>query len=1125
MGAPKSMNLKILSFNWHEPYICLLSEIGHRFLIVEPEITNGNYRRWDKNMRPIPSNVSLISDDEATSQLDKGEFDIAIAHNIKDLVKLNSYNLPKILVFHNKLSTEILLGKNEIIRDDYLKTIDHLLKGVKKVFISESKRLDWGMDGEVILPGIDVDKYGGYTGYNRAVLRVGNLLKERDLMMGFSAGEAIVSDLPSVILGLNPSIKESKLSSGFDDLIFHYRSQRVFLNTTAENYEDGYNLALLEAMAVGMPVISTANKTSPIKDGVNGFISKDMKYLTQCAVRLLDDPNLAKAMGEKAKETVRKKFPKSEFIRLWQQCIQDAIIMFLERTGISLSSELKAFHKKSRKNILMDYVSYPATTGFYLERSFRKKHNVITCGATIDDEMIREWNLENLHWPVKSQDIFRKDFAPLSETIDKLPDKWIPDLYLWVETGLGDVPPDLKCHTMPKACYLIDTHINFKKHIAIGRQFDFIFVAQKLYVEALKESGCKNVIWVPLACDPEIHGEKVTKKKYEVGFVGTIGHENSRRKHLLDTIAESFELKYERRFMDEMADLFSASKIVFNNAINNDLNMRVFEALCSGSLLLTDRAKGSGLEWLFKDGKHLAIYDDERLTESIRFYLDRPDLMKAIATAGRKEVLANHTYDHRATVMIESIDKFFSDNDRSEEDQLPQYYRNIRYDLLSLVPDKASFVLEVGCAAGMTGNELKKKPGVFVAGIELNPKAAAEASKVLDDVVEGNIEFIDLPYEENSFDCILFADILEHLVDPLAVLKKTRKLLKCDGTVVASLPNVQYLGLIHHLIEGNWTYQDEGILDRTHLRFFTYREIEKLFDDAGYEICQVDETIDPQYEKAKCSSSMLNIGRLSVRDLSPEEFKRFFVFQYKISAKLKEFKLTEQSYQNNKEDCMNETLGKGKALENEGHYEEAVKAYKKVDYTHPDYSEVLARMGNCYMRMQDLSNAENHYRQSLKLLPECYTAGIGLGLLQLQLNKLDDAIGRFFDITKLHPDSDKAWSGLGIAYRKTERMLEAMDALSRALKINVENKAAMSNLLELSYQQNRFSQIEFAMKQYLEIYPSNVNILFGLAGIQYKSKRTDDAQKTLSEILLLDPEHDDAIKMLDKISSHAERIY
>ena len=82
---------------------------------------------------------------------------------------------------------------------------------------------------------------------------------------------------------------------------------------------------------------------------------------------------------------------------------------------------------------------------------------------------------------------------------------------------------------------------------------------------------------------------------------------------------------------------------------------------------------------------------------------------------------------------------------------------------------------------------------MFVAGVENDPEAARLARQVLDDVVEGNIEEMDLPYGENSFDCILFADVLEHLIDPLAVLKKIRKYLKPQGTVVASIPNVQFM--------------------------------------------------------------------------------------------------------------------------------------------------------------------------------------------------------------------------------------------------------------------------------------------------------------------------------------------
>lgn len=434
------MNLNILSFNWHEPYLCLLSEIGHNFLIVEPELTTGNYRKWDLNMRGKPSNVNLITLDEATNKLDKGEFDLAIAHNIKDLVSLGTYIIPKILVFHNKLSTEIQLGNNNIRKDEYLKKIEPLLIGVKKVFISESKKRDWSLEGEVILPGLDVDKYGGYTGENRAILRVGNLIKERDLMMGFSDGEIILDKLPSITLGMNPNIRDSRISSGFDDLINNYRCQRVFLNTTKENYEDGYNLALLEAMAVGMPVVSTANKTSPVKDGINGYISNDIQYLKNRARQLLDDKNKAKIMGERARKTVRNKFPKCKFINSWEKCINETIYDFLRNTGISIENDAIPYKNKIRKNILIDYSAYPATTGFYLERAFRKKHNVISSGNTITNEIISEWNLENLNWPIKPLDIYRSLTGTLSETLNQLPNNWNPDFYLWVETGLNQVP-------------------------------------------------------------------------------------------------------------------------------------------------------------------------------------------------------------------------------------------------------------------------------------------------------------------------------------------------------------------------------------------------------------------------------------------------------------------------------------------------------------------------------------------------------------------------------------------------------------------------------------------------------------------------------------------------------------
>ena len=185
------MKLKILSFNWHEPYLCLLSNTGHEFLIVEPEVAPGKVRAWDRNMRPVPKNVRLLPLAEAKEQLDFGAVDLVIAHNVKDLIELREYTLPKILVFHNRLTTEIGLGDGVVDRQEYLSKIQPFFKQVQKVFISESKKQDWDLEGKVIPPGIDVADFDPYTGDKPSILRVGNLLKERDLMLGFTASEQI----------------------------------------------------------------------------------------------------------------------------------------------------------------------------------------------------------------------------------------------------------------------------------------------------------------------------------------------------------------------------------------------------------------------------------------------------------------------------------------------------------------------------------------------------------------------------------------------------------------------------------------------------------------------------------------------------------------------------------------------------------------------------------------------------------------------------------------------------------------------------------------------------------------------------------------------------------------------
>jgi glycosyltransferase involved in cell wall biosynthesis/SAM-dependent methyltransferase/Tfp pilus assembly protein PilF len=1112
------MKLKILTFNWHEPYLCLLSRMIHEFLVVEPEIAPDHFRKWNQNMRPVPDNVRLISMKQAQEYLEQGEIDGIIAHNVKDLIAVRDYSLPKIMVFHNCLTTEIKLGKNKINREDYLQKIIPLLDGVTKVFISEIKKADWEMQGEIILPGLDVSEYGGYTGSEKKVLRVGNLLIERDLMMGYSFGEKVIKNHPLLTLGMNPGIPESRISDGFDDLLNQFQNNRVYINTTVDGFEDGYNLAMLEAMATGMPVVTSQNKTSPISNGINGFSSNDPDYLNRCIENFMQDPVLAKEMGEKARETIVEKFPINKFIQSWTKAVELSINDFLKRTGIDLHGDPTPFDEKSRKNILMDFVSYPATTAHYMERALRQNHNVMTCGAQINDEVKKCWNLEALNWKVTPQDIQRGNSTPLKQVLDQLPQGWKPDFYFWLETGLSEIPIDLQECDMPKVCYLIDTHLNYEKHVDIASNFDFVFLVQKAYVEKMKDAGIKNVFWLPLACDPVIHGMVEQEKKWDVGFVGTIPKTQNRRKTLLERIDTRFNLSCERKFMDEMAEHYSRSKIVFNNAINNDLNMRVFEALCSGSLLLTDSANGSGLEEMFENRKHLVIYEDENIENLIDHYLSNDEEREHIAEQGRQEVLNHHTYAHRADNLMRMLDREIGGHTKesSDIDKPENYYKNIRHDLIPLVPENANCILEVGCAEGMTGNELKKRPGVFVAGIENNETAAEMARKVLDDVITGDIECMDIPYSPTTFDCIIFADVLEHLVNPLAVLRKMSKILKKDGTVIMSIPNVQFYGVVHQLIEGNWTYQKEGILDETHLRFFTFKEIEKLVKEAGLSIQRIEETLDPQYEKfLNENHTALKLGRLSIDGLTPEEIRSFFVFQYKIVAGKAVV------------DTNNETQGENMVVEklltealnhfDKAEYETAIGKYEEALEVDSKSPEALVGVGNCYMRLQNPQKAEVNFIKAKTHDAEFYKAWLGLGLLELYKENTKQAEIYLKKSAELNPQSDKTFCALGILKTNTNDLKDSEENFCRALDVNIDNLLALKSLIEVSYKTESFDRVYDYLKCFLEIHPANINMLFAKAGIQFKRGQIEDSLQTLDEVLLLDPNHQYALDFQNSV--------
>jgi 2-polyprenyl-3-methyl-5-hydroxy-6-metoxy-1,4-benzoquinol methylase len=257
-------------------------------------------------------------------------------------------------------------------------------------------------------------------------------------------------------------------------------------------------------------------------------------------------------------------------------------------------------------------------------------------------------------------------------------------------------------------------------------------------------------------------------------------------------------------------------------------------------LLVTNDLNDNGQSELFQDGVHLATYKEpEELLEKLGYYLARDAVREQIAAAGMAEALAKHTYRHRMERLLRAVEQVlarkavpmgvYQAHRERNGVQDPFYFGYVRPEVLALVPTTARRVLDVGCGAGRLGEALKGRQQAAVVGIELNEAAAAQARQRLNQVLEGDVECISLPFAPGAFDAIVCGDILEHLREPERLLRRAREWLAPDGRLIASIPNVRHRSVVCSLLQGNWTYESAGLLDHTHLRFFTRREIEKLF--------------------------------------------------------------------------------------------------------------------------------------------------------------------------------------------------------------------------------------------------------------------------------------------------------
>src|ERR1700754_1395192 len=158
-------------------------------------------------------------------------------------------------------------------------------------------------------------------------------------------------------------------------------------------------------------------------------------------------------------------------------------------------------------------------------------------------------------------------------------------------------------------------------------------------------------------------------------------------------------------------------------------------------------------------------------------------------------------------------------------------YERARPEILVHVPATARRVLDLGCATGTTGAALKQRQDAHVTGIEIEPEYAQEARTRLDAVINGDVAAP--PPDLGTFDTLIAADILEHLIDPWTTLTAYTRHLEPNATVIVSLPNVGHWSVYAALASGRWPRKPEGIFDATHLRWFTRKDALALLTQAG----------------------------------------------------------------------------------------------------------------------------------------------------------------------------------------------------------------------------------------------------------------------------------------------------
>ena len=315
--------VKLLVLNCHEAWIHQLGALGAELDIVV-DLPGRYTANWDVRMRPLPPRARTITLAEA--RLGVTSYDCVVNHNITDLLDTKEIDAPKLLVLHESLEGRMAQQAADfdpremrVMLNTYLASV-----GGHAVAVSRSKAKSWAVTHVVVHNSADPGAYLPWTGDVPCGLRVANHITSKRAFLAWDFHEAAFSGLPVHVVGHNPDMPGVEAAEDWDALKATFASHRFLVHTADPRYEDGYNMAVLEAMAAGMPVLTNRHPTTIVQHGITGFVAETPHEMRGHAMQLLHDRELARTMGANGARFIARNFSPDRFRVDFAKAIQEA---------------------------------------------------------------------------------------------------------------------------------------------------------------------------------------------------------------------------------------------------------------------------------------------------------------------------------------------------------------------------------------------------------------------------------------------------------------------------------------------------------------------------------------------------------------------------------------------------------------------------------------------------------------------------------------------------------------------------------------------------------------------------------------------------------------------------------